>query len=128
MDGSFNQAMGLDALLRVTGDEYLKIVWGQTFENDVANKPLSFSNARYIMNWERRRTVGFHYRLFSAGTGPDYNPGIGFQHRLDYHMYGGRFNYTSGCETISTRPGASANQPLWIFNILLSLKASGRVG
>lgn len=94
LDGSFNQAYGLDALFRVTGDEYLKIVWGQTFENDFANQPFSFDNARYILNWERRREVGFHYRLFSAGTGQDYNPGIGFQHRVDYHMYGGRFNYT----------------------------------
>jgi hypothetical protein len=94
LDGSFNQVYGLDALVRVTGDEYLKLVWGQSFENDFANKPLVFDNARYSVTWQRRRNVGFHYDLHLAGAGKEYNPGIGFQSREDYHMYGGIFNYT----------------------------------
>ena len=94
LDGSFNQAYGLDARVRVTGDEYLKMVWGQTFENDFANKPFVLDNARFMLNWERVRKVGFHYDLYLSGSGPEYNPGIGFQHREDYYIYGGIFNYT----------------------------------
>jgi hypothetical protein len=94
LDGSFNQVYGLDALVRVTGYEYLKLVWGQSFENDFTNKPLVLDNARYLVNWQRRRKVGFHYNLTMSGTGPAYNPGIGFQNRDDYHAYGGILNYT----------------------------------
>jgi len=94
LDGSFNQVYGFDGLLRVRGDEYLKIVWGQSFENGLENKPVSFSNARYLLNWERRRDVGFHYDFYLSGAGFDYNPGIGFQYREDYHVYGGFFNHT----------------------------------
>jgi hypothetical protein len=94
MDGSFNQVYGLDALIRITGDEYLKIIWGQSFENDLANKPLALTNARYFINWERWRTVGFHYYFVLSGAGPEYNPGIGFQRREDYYVYGATLNYT----------------------------------
>ena len=94
MDGSFNQVYGLDALIRVTGDEYLKIVWGQSFENDLAYKPLVLTNARYYINWERWRTVGFHYYFVFSGAGPEYNPGMGFQRREDYYVYGATLNYT----------------------------------
>ena len=94
LDGSFNQVYGLDALVRVTGYEYLKLVWGQSFENDFTNKPLVLDNARYLVNWQRRRKVGLHYNLTMSGAGPEYNPGIGFQNRDDYLAYGGILNYT----------------------------------
>ncbi len=93
LDGSFNQVYGLDAILRVKGDEYLNLIWGQSFENNLANKPFSFANSRYRLGWERRRTVGLHYEIFISGAGYEYNPGIGFQAREDYHMYGGYLNY-----------------------------------
>lgn len=94
LDGSFNEVYGLDALIRVTGDEYIKLVWGQSFETGMDNIPFSLENARYLANWQRRKNVGFYYDLFLSGAGRDYNPGIGFQHRVDYHLYGGSFNYT----------------------------------
>jgi hypothetical protein len=94
LDGSFNEVYGLDALIRVTGDEYIKLVWGQTFETGLDNIPFSLDNARYLVNWQRRKNVGFYYDLYLSGAGRDYNPGIGFQHRDDYHLYGGSFNYT----------------------------------
>jgi hypothetical protein len=94
LDGSFNQVYGLDGIFRVTGDEYLKLIYGQTFENGFENRPASLHNARYVMNWNRRRDVGLHYDLYLSGTGPEYNPGIGFQYREDYFAYGGMLNYT----------------------------------
>ncbi len=94
LDGSFNQVYGFDALLRVTGNEYLHLMWGQSFENGLANKPFSMDNARFRLGWERRRNVGFHYDLLISGAGKEYNPGIGFQSRVDYYIYGGTLNYT----------------------------------
>ncbi|HEC42688.1 MAG TPA: hypothetical protein ENI20_07670 [Bacteroides sp.] len=93
LDGSFNQAYGVDALFRLTGDEYLGIVWGQSFETGLSNKPLSMLNGRYRLGWERRKSLGLHYELFISGTGLEYNPGIGFQSREDYHIAGGYLNY-----------------------------------
>jgi hypothetical protein len=93
IDGGFNQVYGVDGLIRVVGDEFLGYSWGQSFENGLANKPFSFANARYRLSWERRKNVGLHYEFFLSGTGYDYNPGIGFQSRYDYHMAGIVVNY-----------------------------------
>ena len=93
LDGSFNQAYGIDANLRVTGDEYLNVVWGQTFQNGLTNDPFSLTSARYRLGWERRRNVGLHYEVLISGAGNEYNPGMGFQSREDYHIYGGYLNY-----------------------------------
>ncbi len=93
LDGSFNQVYGMDGLWRVTGDEYLGIIWGQSFSSELSNKPFSMASARYRLGWERLRTRGLHYELFVSGTGNEYDPGIGFQQRDDYHMYGGYLNY-----------------------------------
>jgi len=93
LDGSFNQVYGLDALLRITGDEYLKVLYGQSFENDMANIPVSLDNSRYGISWQRRKNVGFYYDLFLLGSGPEFSPGIGFESRSDYNMYGALVNY-----------------------------------
>ena len=92
-DGSFNEAYGIDALIRVKGDEYLKLIWGQTFENELENKAFTLKNARYLINWIRRKRVGFFYDIFLEGTGIDFDPGIGFQSRDDYHSLGALVDY-----------------------------------
>ena len=94
MDGSYNEAYGLDALIRVRGDEYIKMTWGQTFESGMKNLPSILDNSRYQMEWERRRQAGFYYKLSLSGSGEEYNPGIGFLDRSDYHRYGMKFFYT----------------------------------
>jgi hypothetical protein len=93
MDGSYNFVYGFDGLVRVTGDEYLKLVWAQSFEDSLSNNPLSLNQSRYMINWERRKNIGFAYNLFLSGCGPEFNPGIGFESRYDYTYAGGRFLY-----------------------------------
>jgi hypothetical protein len=93
LNGSFNQAYGFDAMLRVTGNEYLNLVWGQTFEDGYANRVLSMASSRYRLGWERRKTIGLHYEIHISGAGNEYVPGIGFQAREDYHTCGGYLNY-----------------------------------
>ncbi len=92
-DGSYNEVYGLDALIRVTGNEYLKLAWGQSFETGQNNRPFSLDNAIYVVNWERRKNVGFYYGLYASGSGKDFNPGIGFLQRGDYRLFGSRLNY-----------------------------------
>jgi len=93
IDGSYNLVYGLDGLIRVIGDEYLKLVWAQSFESGQKNNPLALNRSRYLINWERRNTVGFSYDLFLAGYGPEFNPGIGFESREDYTNAGGILHF-----------------------------------
>jgi len=88
IDGTYNIAYGLDALVRVTGDEYLKIVGAQTMETDSKTGISSLHPSRLHISWERRKDVGFFYDVFSTYAGRDYNPGIGFESRDDYFMVG----------------------------------------
>jgi len=93
IDGSINLVYGFDGLIRIFGDDYIKIIWAQSFEDSTNNNPLSLNRSRYNLNWERRKTVGFTYDLFLSGSGPDFNPGMGFQDRDDYTFAGGRIHY-----------------------------------
>jgi hypothetical protein len=93
LDGSYNLVYGFDGSIRITGDEYLKLIWAQSFENGLGNNPFSMNKSRYLINWERRNTLGFAYDLFLAGYGPSFNPGIGFESREDYTNIGGIFHY-----------------------------------
>src|SRR4030043_467886 len=93
MDGSYNLVYGFDGLIRVKGDEYLKLIWAQSFEKGQSNNPFALNRSRFLINWERRNTVGFSYDLFLAGYGPECNPGIGFESRENYTLAGGILHY-----------------------------------
>jgi len=93
IDGSYNLVYGFDGLIRVTGDDYLKLIWAQSFENGQNNNPIALNMSRYLINLERRNTVGFSYDLFFAGYGPEFNPGIGFESREDYNCAGAILHY-----------------------------------
>jgi hypothetical protein len=93
IDGSYNLVYGFDGLIRVTGDEYLKLKWAQSFETGQNNNPFALNRSRYMINWQRRNTVGFAYDLFFSGYGPQFNPGIGFESREDYTCAGAILHY-----------------------------------
>ncbi len=86
--GTYNIAYGLDALVRITGDEYLKIVGVQTMETGNNSGAASLDPSRFHLGWERRKDVGLFYDLFTDYAGRDYNPGIGFESREDYFAIG----------------------------------------
>jgi len=94
MDGSYNEVYGVDALIRLFGDEYLKILWAQSFDSDMDNNPFTFDISRYMLNWERKRQSGLFYDLWITGSGQNFDPGIGFEYRDNYHGYGGIVGYT----------------------------------
>lgn len=86
--GGYNTAYGLDGVFRLFGDDYLKLMWAQTFDSDYENKPLSFDPARIYLNWERRSLQGLAYNISYSRAGSDYDPGIGFERRKNYSNLG----------------------------------------
>ena len=88
MDGTYNTAYGIDAIIRVYGDDYFSFQWAQTFENEKTNKFASFDPSRIGLSWTRRRYVGFGYDLSFSRSGENFNPGMGFHMRDDYTRYG----------------------------------------
>ena len=91
--GNFNTAYGLDGVFRLFGDDYLKLMWAQTFENENENNPFSLDPARVYINWERRSLEGIAYNLLYSRAGEKYNPGIGFEQRSNYSKYGASLLY-----------------------------------
>ena len=78
-DETYNTAYGLDGIFRIFGDDYLKLNWAQTFENDADNDPLSLDPTKIRAHWERYRYTGWAYGLNYSRSGATYNPGMGFE-------------------------------------------------
>ncbi|MGD2091004.1 MAG: DUF5916 domain-containing protein [Candidatus Aminicenantes bacterium] len=93
MNGAYNIAYGVDSILHLFGQDYLKLNWAQTFEKDQGNKLASPESARIHVNWERRTIKGFAYSLDFSRAGKSYNPGIGFETRQDFTRFGDRIMY-----------------------------------
>ncbi|MDX1618754.1 MAG: DUF5916 domain-containing protein [Balneolaceae bacterium] len=85
-----NYAIGLDAVIRVTGDEYMTAKLSQTYRDERVD-PLD--NARIFMEWERRRNVGLNYRFTFDRSGPDFQPEVGFTTRSDFTLLENRSAY-----------------------------------
>lgn len=82
------------SLIRLTGDEYLKLVWAQNYATGLDNDPFSIKNVQYFINWERRKNVGFYYDFMLTGREPQYQPGIGHRSRDNYYYGGATINYS----------------------------------
>lgn len=91
-DGDYNVATGVDASVRVVGDEYLILKWAQT----AASAGPTFgdpSAALYLARWERRDQNGFSYSAEFIRSGESYDPGVGFQTRSDFTSLQNRLQY-----------------------------------
>ncbi len=87
-DGSYNIAYGLDAVVRIMGDDYLTLQWAQTADHEQidADQYEPFSSARFTAEMTRRRREGFGYDFVVAWAGADYDPGLGFTQRNDFTL------------------------------------------
>ena len=90
--GGDNVAYGLDASIRIVGDEYAQVQWAQTFDEAIAEAG-ALDAGLLRARWQRRREAGFTYRADFARVGSDYAPGLGFQRRLDYTYGAVEFGY-----------------------------------
>ncbi len=94
-DGRYNLAYGMDASLRLHGDDYLILKWAQTVENAVldAGKFDPLETGRFLISLERQRFDGFIYQGTVAWSGKNFNPGIGFDTRQDFLYLANRLSY-----------------------------------
>ncbi len=92
-NGAYNTAYGLDAIIRVFGDEYLSAKWVQSFENGKSNDFFSLDPARIYFFWERRRYDGFAYNFGYSRAGADWSPSIGFEERETFNSFRGEFGH-----------------------------------
>lgn len=90
--GGNNVAYGLDASVRVVGDEYVLMQWAHTFD-EAASQAGGLESGLVRARWERRRDEGFSYNAEAIRAGRDYLPGLGFQLRKDFGYGGGRLRY-----------------------------------
>jgi hypothetical protein len=94
-DGSSNIVYGLDATLRLFGDDYLVLNWAQTFDGEFMKRSaVTLANtARGRVQWEKRTNEGFGYEASLSYAGPDYDPTLGFAPRVNYTRFGDRIFY-----------------------------------
>jgi hypothetical protein len=90
--GEDNFAYGLDADLRLFGDEYLTVKWAQTFDEQL-DEGSALDAGLIRARWERQTDEGFSYFAEYGRVGPDYLPRLGFQTRDDFSFYSGRLRY-----------------------------------
>ncbi|MCU4163471.1 DUF5916 domain-containing protein [Carboxylicivirga caseinilyticus] len=82
VDGSKGMAYGVDAVIKLFGDDYLEARVAQNTDADgtamLANNDLSFATVK----WERRRDAGFAYNLNYTYSGTQFSPSVGFVSKL----------------------------------------------
>ena len=76
-DGSKSVAYGLDAVIKLFGDDYFEGRLAQNTDADghlkINNNDLTFAS----LKWERRRDVGFAYDMIYNYSGTGFNPSVG---------------------------------------------------
>ena len=92
MNGNYNLAYGVDAIVRVFGEDYLDIKFAQTLENDTVNGNF-YEPMRFTASWERRSKTGFGYNAGYSYSGIHFNPGMGFEMNSDYSNVRVGINY-----------------------------------
>jgi hypothetical protein len=86
-----NYAYGMDAIIRVIGDEYLTLKVAQTQES----KDFDWlSNSRFYLQWQRRKNNGLSYEFNYDRTGDDFNPQVGFTPRTNFSLFQKLVRYT----------------------------------
>jgi hypothetical protein len=83
-NGERNHAYGLDANIRMFGDDYLSLRWAQTFDEDERSNSGFMDRSQYYVNWARRATRGLSYEASTTRSGSDYAPASGFLPRRDF--------------------------------------------
>jgi len=82
-DGNYNVATGLDASIKVFGNDYLTTRSAATFDNAQA-RPSLIDRSQFYLQWERRSSRGFYYTAQVHRAGRQYQPDLGFLPRSDF--------------------------------------------
>ncbi len=92
--GQDNVAYGVDASIRVMGDEYVTAKWARTYD-EVVTEASELEAGLMQLRWDRQRDDGFSYSGEFIRVGEDYLPRLGFQNRTDFTFWGGSSQYKS---------------------------------
>ncbi len=92
-DGTYNIAVGADAIVRPFGSEYVTLKLVQTFDDTDVPGQGFFDAGRFVAMWQRRNENGFSYIGEFIRSGADYNAGIGFQTRSDFTFLNNELQY-----------------------------------
>ena len=90
--GRDNSALGLDAVVRWLGDEYMILQWAHTFD-EAAEQEGGLESGLLRGRLERRRDDGFSHYAEVIRVGADYLPGLGFQSRRGFSHGGAQLRY-----------------------------------
>jgi hypothetical protein len=97
---AWNLVYGLDARLRLFGQDYLTVNWAQSFEDDRAGAPTmergpagALDRGLARIAWARRGLDGLVYDLELARVGADFEPGLGFLFRDGHARAVGRISH-----------------------------------
>lgn len=82
-DGNYNVATGLDASLKVFGNDYLTTRSAATFDGEQVAPSLA-DRSQFHLQWERRTSRGLTYFTQLHRVGADYRPDLGFLPRTDF--------------------------------------------
>lgn len=115
--GHHNLVYGLDAIVRLFGDDYLVVDWAQSFDDEEQTvrdgSPNPFDRGVVRLNWERRGLDGLTYVVDVARTGEIFDPEMGYLRQRDYTRGAGSLGY-------GWRPGPGAS----LFTYALNLEGS----
>ena len=90
--GRNNSALGLDAVVRWLGHEYVILQWARTFD-EATEQEGGLESGLLRGRLERRRDDGFSYYAEAIRVGADYLPGLGFQSRRGFSNGGAQLRY-----------------------------------
>lgn len=85
-----NYSYGTDAIIRVTGDEYLTLKLAQTYQEQDFEL---LKNSRAFLQWQRRRNDGLSYKLHYDRSGNNFNPQVGFTTRNGFSLVQNNIQY-----------------------------------
>ena len=113
-DGGYNVGAGLDASLRMFGNDYLTLRTAATFDGAEAD-PSLLDRTQLYAQWQRRSSRGLNYFAQFHRVGRDYQPDLGFLQRRDFS----RISLFSEYYLISDRSALRSHGPGAIGNFVL---------
>jgi hypothetical protein len=115
-DGGYNLAAGLDASLRVLGNEYLTLRTASTFDDATPGLGY-FEQSQLYAQWQRRSSQGLNYSAQFNRAGEQFRPDLGFLPRQNFSrvsLFSEYFFLSDSSRIRSHGPGAIAI--LWYGN------------
>lgn len=84
VDGAQDASVGVDASLRLFGDNYLTMKWAGTFNDDDPSAADLVDRSLWNAKWQRRANRGLAYSVETARVGSVFDPRMGFLPRRDF--------------------------------------------